>query len=457
MKGHLAALASRVSRTLPELTWVAAGQVAAFSGGVFGVVVLTARLSVAAYGELALGMTIAGFLHILVFGQLNNAFVRLFPTYRERRKLYVHSYGFRRVHFATVGVLGAISTLVVLLLWSTVGRHWAALVALSVVYALLTGTSTYYMSFSSAVRYRPAVAVYQGLDPWLRPVGALAGIRVSSTGVGAMVGYCGAAAIACYLQQLFALRRRREFEDAGASSTPDPDHSEFLVDVRRYVGPLIAAAVVTSASMYGDRWAVQAVLGVQSVAVYTVLLQIATAPPSLVGGAMSTLLVPVLFNRAGALSTAAQLQSTMRLLWWGAVAEVLLLLPLLIATACWSHQVVALLAPVQYSAAHGYLPWMVVALTAYAVGQHVAVGAYILQRTSLLLAPWTLNAVLTVGLSAALGHYFGLSGVVVALVVSDVAFATLWFWVIYRATRLALRDLSKASNMGPARQMEHGK
>jgi hypothetical protein len=92
------------------------------------------------------------------------------------------------------------------------------------------------------------------------------------------------------------------------------------------------------------------------------------------------------------------------------------------------------------------------ALTGFTVAQFVALSAYVLQRTKMVLLPWTLNAVLTIGLSLALGRLFGLRGVIAALVASDLAFALCWLLTIRRATTYALVKL--ASNL-PSKPAAH--
>jgi hypothetical protein len=67
-----------------ELIWVIIGQVVALSGGIVGIRLLTGHLGPEAYGELALGTTIAGFLGQILFGPLGQSLGH--PLFRPKAK-----------------------------------------------------------------------------------------------------------------------------------------------------------------------------------------------------------------------------------------------------------------------------------------------------------------------------------------------------------------------------------
>ena len=64
---------SRFRRLGHEFFWITLGQAVAVSGALVGVRVLTGLLAPEAYGQLALGMTLATLVNQIVLGPLSNA------------------------------------------------------------------------------------------------------------------------------------------------------------------------------------------------------------------------------------------------------------------------------------------------------------------------------------------------------------------------------------------------
>src|SRR3989344_8231249 len=74
----------KFSNVKGEVAWVLAGQVSAFAGGLVGVKLLTNVMPQEAYGELALGMSIAGLINMFLFGPLGQVILRYYSVSKDR-------------------------------------------------------------------------------------------------------------------------------------------------------------------------------------------------------------------------------------------------------------------------------------------------------------------------------------------------------------------------------------
>ena len=76
-------LSTRYRRLGTEFLWISLGQAIAVLGAIFGVRILTGVLAPDVYGQLALGMTVATFVNVVVLGPLSNGATRFYALARE--------------------------------------------------------------------------------------------------------------------------------------------------------------------------------------------------------------------------------------------------------------------------------------------------------------------------------------------------------------------------------------
>lgn len=72
-----------------EMIWVVVGQILAFLGAFAGIKILTNVMRPEGYGQLALGMTIAGLLNMFIYGPIGQVVGRFFSVCREKNELSV--------------------------------------------------------------------------------------------------------------------------------------------------------------------------------------------------------------------------------------------------------------------------------------------------------------------------------------------------------------------------------
>ncbi|MGB5196552.1 MAG: hypothetical protein WBN64_05740, partial [Candidatus Deferrimicrobium sp.] len=93
----------RFRRLSREGFWVVSGQAAAVAGGLFGVRLLTELMEPAAYGELALGMTVATLVNQTVLGPLSNGATRFYAPAAEAGDLTGYLAAVRRMVASATG------------------------------------------------------------------------------------------------------------------------------------------------------------------------------------------------------------------------------------------------------------------------------------------------------------------------------------------------------------------
>src|SRR3989344_1784787 len=95
----------RFRRLSKEGFWIVLGQAAAVVGSLFGVRLLTELLDPAAYGELALGMTVATLVNQTVLGPLSNGVTRFYAPAVEQGDLGGYLNAVRRLVISATGII----------------------------------------------------------------------------------------------------------------------------------------------------------------------------------------------------------------------------------------------------------------------------------------------------------------------------------------------------------------
>jgi len=428
------------------ILWVAAGQLSAAVGSFGGIKLLTSTLRPAAYGELALGITLAGFGFLLGFGPLMSAHVRLFSASQERGELALHLHGFARFLRLACALVAGVAAVAAAVLWLRGSSHWARLVLLSALLATGNGVALFYASYSTALLRRGVVAGYQALDACLRPVLALFAIWLwGPGGWQALLGMAVATWISAAVQ-IAVVRRTEPLRTARKQARP-PRSAEGRLSRQAlaYAGPLAASAAVTAVALYADRWTLQSLLGSESVGVYAALNQVGGGPGGLVSTVITGFMMPVAFRRAGALRSRAQVRAGVRTLHLAALASALSMGLFAAVCAAFGEPLLQLLSSGAYSVHHQLLWPVALAAAALSVGQTLISTSLVVQRTGLTIIPWVVNASATAGLSLFLGRRYGLGGVVAALLASNLAYAITAFWVARVLTLAALRGLPETA------------
>lgn len=287
---------ARMQRLVGEGAWIVTGQVAAVLGSLAAVRVLTEYLTPAQYGELALGLTIAGLVNQVVMGGVGNGIGRFYSIAAEKGDLPGYLKASRRLlGYATLAVAAIASLLMLGLVW-TDRTQWLGLAAAALIFALLAGYNSCLSGVQNAARQRQIVALHSALDSWLKialAVGVMFWLGTSSTAV--VIGYALSALIVTASQLVF-LRRlaSRHVRRAPGATTP----AEWAGNMWRYGWPFSLWGVAAWLQSSSARWALETYEGLHHVGLFQVLMQF-SYPIQLAIGFTLSFVSPILFQRVG--------------------------------------------------------------------------------------------------------------------------------------------------------------
>jgi O-antigen/teichoic acid export membrane protein len=411
--------------------WVATGQLISAAGGIAGVRVLTGVLDPSSYGQLALGMTAVTLVQLSIMGPLSQACLRYFGLAQESCRVGVFLKGAWRLLREGSLVAAAIAVVAVAFLILVGYSRWVAFAAVAFVLSLISGCSGAVDGVQTAARQRLVVAWHQGLLQWLRPAIAFAAIALlGRTSLAALLGYL-VASLAVLASQLTLLWRQilvKEYGVGAAQQSPN----DLVGEMRTYAWPFSLWGVVTWLQTASDRWALRVFQDVHSVGVYAAVYQLGYYPMLILSNAISQLVAPAIFSRAGDGSDVSRLAGALKVNVVVVACSLLVTGLAVAATFAFHRSLFGWLVAPEYRPSSVYLPWLALAGGLFASGQAAALMLMTGSKTRVLIAPKVSTGVISVALNFMGARLWGVSGVVSA----DVVFGAVYLmWVLLVAGR----------------------
>lgn len=416
---------SRFRRLAKEGVWILSGQFASVIGALVLVRVLTEYLEPAQYGQLALGLTVAGLVNQVVMGGVTAGIGRYYSIAAEKNDLHAYLHASQRLMgYATVAVAAIALVLMAGMFWLGYSQ-WMGLATAALVLSVLSGYNASLSGIQNAARQRAVVAFHGGLDAWLKillAVGVMLWLGRSSTAV--VLGYTLSSLVVTG-SQLFFLRRLIR---------PEGEKPQICANWRQqiwvYSWPFSAFGIFTWMQQISDRWALQTFASEHEVGLYTVVFQLGYVPIGLVTGMAMTFLGPILYQRSGSATDLSRNISVHRIAWRITFAGLLVTALAFILTLLLHEWIFQVLVAAKYHAVSNLLPWMILAGGIFAAGQMLALKLMSEMKSAAMTAAKIVTAILGVSLNIYGASRFGLHGVVAALV----TFSSIYFfWMAWLA------------------------
>jgi O-antigen/teichoic acid export membrane protein len=428
---------------LKEIAWVALGQTIAFLGGLVGIKLLTNMMPPENYGELALGLTLAGVVNLFFFGPLGQVALRFYSACRERGNIIGFTRVLIRLHWQAILLLTAISLPFLFFVGVGFGSIWVWLFALALLFGIFSGIQGTLLSLLGALRDRKMGAVTQGLDTWLRLGFAIALMAwMGSQGYWAIFGYALGALIIVVIQ-LRAVRRHG-FQRERLASNERQDgglRDEFF----SYGLPFVAFAGLASISQYADRWLLQSFWSTGEVGIYAVMFQIASAPIVFLMGVATQLIIPVVFSRSGNLENRNRTQSSQSLLSRSVIVVGMLYFIVTLVTYVWGETLIAWLTNADYSLYASSLWLIVLSQALFNLAQFMVASGLSLNRPKAYFIP-KLGQTATLLLAGTfLVRNGGIEGMAQALLFSSTVY---FIWVVTVNIRLWRVHVGENAKLG---------
>jgi len=416
---------SRFRRLAKEGGWIVFGQIVAVLGSLVLVRVLTEYLTPFQYGQLALGLTIAGLVNQALMGGVTAGIGRFYSIATERRDLLGYLYASSRLMgYATAAVAAIGLMLLTNLLWFGYSQ-WVGLAAAALLLSVLTGYNSTLSGIQNAARQRAIVALHGSLDAWLKILLVVAMIFwIGSSSTAVVMGYA-LSSLLVIGSQFFFLRRLIRLQEERPSTIANWERQ-----IWTYSWPFLVFGVFTWTQQISDRWALQTFSSTEEVGLYAVVFQLGYAPIGLATGMAMTFLGPVLYQRSG--SATDQIRNTsVHLIAWRFTIVGLLVTVLAFAITLLLHEwIFHLLVSEKYYSVSYLLPWMVLAGGMFAAGQVLALKLMSEMKSKVMTIAKIVTALLGTGLNILGAFYFGLVGVVAALVMFSSIY---FFWMAWIA------------------------
>lgn len=402
-------ISERFRRLAKEGLWIVLGQAMAVLGALVGVRLLTELLDPAAYGELALGMTLATLVNQTVLGPLGNGVTRFYAPAVEQYDVGGYLNAVRRM------VLSATGIIILVMLFSVAGLliagrlEWAAIAAVAFIFAILSGCNSILNGIQNAARQRSIVALHQGIESWARFLVAV-GLMVwlGSTSTVAMGGYALSVILVLGSQYVF-FRKLIPRRTATADKEIIWRHQ-----IWAYSWPFATWGLFSWAQQVSDRWALGLFSTMQDVGLYAVLFQLGYYPISIATGMALQFFAPIFYQRAGDAGDTRRNANVDSLSWRLTALTLGVTGAAFLAVLLFHAQIFRILVADKYGTVSHLLPWVMLASGVFAAGQTIALNLMSQMKTGRLIVPKIITALFGVTFNIAGAYWYGTAGIVIA-------------------------------------------
>lgn len=405
---------TRYQRLIKEGFWIFAGQLTAVVGSLALVKVLTSYLSPDQYGQLALGLTVAGLVSQVVMGGITAGIGRFYSIAAENHDLTGYFLASCRIMgYATIAVIviGIILGAGLIILGYF---QWLSLEVAIIVFSVLSGYNTSLSSIQNAARQRSIVAIHIGLEAWLKillVMSLVLWLGKSSTVVA--IGFACSALLVTTSQFFFLTRTIPKIK----IKIKKEQYQKWFSQIWDYSLPFTTWGGFTWLLQVSDRWALQAFGTTSDVGQYAVLFQLGFTPITLITGMVISFMAPILYKRSGDANDHTRNANVHQIAWQMTYLSLIATLIGFAITFFLHEWLFYLFVASKYWAISYLLPWVVLAGGVFAAGQMMALKLMSEMKPSAMQTAKIFSALIGTILNIVGAAIAGIQGVVVALLV----------------------------------------
>lgn len=419
----------RYQRLAKEGGWILAGQIAAVLGSLVLVRVLTQYLEPAEYGQLALGLTVAGFVNAVIMGGVTNGIGRFYSIAAEEDDLsgYLRASAQLMV-YATAAVVVIALALLIGLYWLGYSE-WIGLATAALVFSLLSSYNTSLRSIQNAARQRAVIAIHDGLNAWLKIILAVCIMLLlgySSTAV--VMGYALSTLLVTGSQVFFLRPILEQSKDISIVAI-----SHWVRRMLAFSWPFYAINLFGWAQQSSVRWALETYSTTENVGLYYVLSQLGYTPILMATGLLMTFISPIIFARTGDANNAARNLNVRNLTNKIAMLGMALTVLAFIVVSIFHSTILNVFVSEDYLSISHYLPWLVLSGGIFAVAQ-----VYAIRMQALLMMDKLVMSIITISIIAVFLSFYGaykaglIGAIIASLIFSSTYLMLMFYWFFFK-------------------------
>ena len=419
-------------RIQKEAAWIVIGQAGTVIAGLFAIRLLTNVLGPDEFGKLSLANTIVALISTnFLFGPLGQGLFRFWAISKSQGNLKGFYAVSNQLKQHTIAMSIVVSIVLVAVVTFIKGMEWAALLAVSTAVGIGGGCLGLRISVFTAARKRSLVASLNTGNAFFRPIiAACFVLLISVSAFWAMVGYLIAALLFVLLAERFYVNI---VSDIPASTSDNYVTTDIRKDIISFSWPFAVWGSFGWVHLSSDKWALQFFHGPEVVGAFVVVSLLAVYPLIFGSGFLSTLIVPVAYQRAGDFKQHQKVMSAYKLLTFIIVAYVSGLLLLVWLYFMFHHNLVLLISNIQFAEFSFLLPWLTGAWGLFYLGQVLSNFGMITNKSKAYIAPKIVAAIIAGISTFYFSAKYGVTGVVWGLALAGLVYA---IWCFLLAVKL---------------------
>jgi len=414
----------------PEATWVFLGQAGTAVAGLLGIKLLTHFLEPSEFGKLALANTIIALIGTNFFGPFGQGLSRFWAISRERGSLDVfYAVSNRLIKYISLAAI--LTTIISALILTTLKDiNWTVLIILSSVIGIISGIYSLRVGIFTAARYRKRTAFLEIINTLLKPLIATVLIILTISNVNiTLLGYLLAALLTVFIVEYLYIKTVYNTSSYRSESYPNNSLSQGLgKEILSFSWPFLVWGIFGWIHMSCDRWALQTFYGSEVLGAFAVVSQLAIYPLAFGSGFLSTLFMPIVFQKAGDLSQ-ANLKAANRILF---VMMSLYIVGAIVLVGLFSisHQFLVLLISNNRFVKYSYLlPLLTLSWAFFYLGQVLVSFGLLANRSANYILPKVVVSIIALFTTFYFSANIGPIGVAIGLLVSGIIYS-LWCGLI---------------------------
>ena len=411
-----------------ETAWIIIGQAGTAVAGILGIKLLTNVLGPAEFGKLSLANTLIVLISTnFLFGPFGAGIMRFWAISKSKGNLNGFYAVSKQLLRQIIVISIAVSIVLILFTGFFKGMEWAALFAVSTGAGIVSGWLGLRLAVFTAARKRPLVACLNISNAFSRPViAACLVLLISVSAFWAMTGYLVAAILLVLVAEYFYVNI---VSSTSISISDNSVISDIKKDIISFSWPFAIWGSFGWVHMSCDKWALQSFHGSEIVGVFAVVSQLAVYPLVFGSGFLSTLIVPVAYERAGDLTQYQKVVSAYRLLAFIVIAYISGLVLLMWFFFIFHHNLMLLISNIKFAEFSFLLPWITGAWGLFHLGQVLSNFGMLANKTSVYIAPKIVAAIIAGISTFYLSARYGASGVVWGIALAGFVYA-FWCFVV---------------------------